>query len=118
MIDMASAQLGSLAGMASAQLGSLIRVQTGGHKASLWTLDSCECSMCTHVIIRPPLPILPYMLPTIRGQHHTGGMQQIFHHTTNATHATHFESPPTHSESPTQIRSIQNKHGPHMVYVL
>ena len=67
---MASAQLGSLAGMASAQLGSLIRVQTGGHKASLWTLDSCECSMCTHVIIRPPLPILPYMLPTIRGQHH------------------------------------------------
>ena len=42
-----------------------------------------------------------------------GGMQQIFHHTTNATHATHFESPPTHSESPTQIRSIQNKHGPH-----
>ena len=67
---MASAQLCSLSGMASAQLGSLIRVQTGGHKASHWTLDSCECSMCTRVSIRPPLPILPYMLPTIRGQHH------------------------------------------------
>ena len=31
---------------------------------------------------------------------------------------TNLESPPTHLESPTQIRSIQNKHGPHMVYVL
>ena len=86
--------------------GGRVAAQTGTKRC---VPHSCECSMCPHVIIRPPLPILPYMLPTIRGQHHivcqefscgaVGACSKysttpLMHHMQQGP--LHFESPPTH----------------------